>query len=80
MKKLLLLFLLFSIAACAQPIKRVVEPPPANLTASCPEPPLLPSKANMGDLLAADIELAGMYRECAERHAGLSAWAKSVTE
>jgi len=80
MKKLLLLFLLFSIAACAQPIKRVVEQPPANLTAKCPAPPLLPNKANMGDLLAADIELAGMYRECAERHAGLSAWAKSVTE
>lgn len=56
-----------------------MEQPPANLTAKCPAPPLLPSKANMGDLLSADIELAGMYLECAERHAGLATWAETVT-
>lgn len=80
MRNVTIFLLLFSLQGCAQPIRRVVEQPPANLTAKCPAPPLLPNKANMGDLLAADIELAGMYRECAERHAGLSAWAKSVTE
>jgi hypothetical protein len=57
-----------------------VEPPPANLTVPCPEPSILPSNANMGDLLSADIDLAGMYRECSRRQAGLAEWAGSVTE
>lgn len=33
----------------------------------------------MGDLLLADIELAGQYRECAERHNGLATWAEKMT-
>jgi hypothetical protein len=33
----------------------------------------------MGDLLLADIELSGLYRECARRHDGLSEWARKVT-
>jgi hypothetical protein len=33
----------------------------------------------MGDLLLADIELAGLYVECSKRHAGLAQWAKGVS-
>lgn len=32
----------------------------------------------MGDLLAADVEMAGMYHECRERHSGLVEWAKGL--
>lgn len=34
----------------------------------------------MGDLLSADIELAGLYHECAMRHDGLATWAEKVTK
>jgi len=33
----------------------------------------------MGDLLLADIELAGLYQECSKRHSGLAEWAKAAT-
>jgi hypothetical protein len=33
----------------------------------------------MGDLLLADVELAGLYQECSARHSGLADWAKTVT-
>lgn len=56
-----------------------MEPPPANLTIRCQALPLLAADANMGDLLLADIEMAGLYAECAKRHAGLAQWAKGVT-
>lgn len=39
----------------------------------------LGSKANMGDLVVADVELAGQYHECAERHRGLAEWAVKAT-
>ena len=57
-----------------------MDPPPANLTIRCQALPLLPEHANMGDLLLADIELAGLYWECAERHKGLATWAETVTK
>lgn len=56
-----------------------MEPPPANLTIACQAPALLASDANMGDLLLADIELAGLYAECRKRHAGLAEWARGVS-
>jgi hypothetical protein len=34
----------------------------------------------MGDLLAADVELAGLYHECAKRHAGLAEWATGLQQ
>lgn len=41
----------------------------------CPEIPEIPLSADgtipMGDLLLADVELAGQYRECQELHRGL---------
>lgn len=79
MRNLLKICFLLSLAACA-PIRPAVEPPPANLTIRCLPPALLPEKANMGDLLLADIELAGQYRECARRHDGLVDWAEGVTK
>jgi len=34
----------------------------------------------MGDLLLADIELAGQYQECRARHSGLAQWADAATK
>ncbi len=57
-----------------------MDPAPANLRAQCPSPPQLPSRALLpGELVEADAELAGQYRECAERHRGLADWAEQVT-
>lgn len=42
--------------------------------------PILSDNANMGDLMSADVELAGLYAECARRHKGLSEWATTVTK
>lgn len=41
---------------------------------------LLEAGANMGDLLAADVELAGQYAECSRKQAGLSEWAAKMTK
>lgn len=49
--------------------------PPANLTQACDAPALLPEKADMGELLKADIALAHQYRECSARHKALADWA-----
>jgi hypothetical protein len=44
--------------------------PHANLTAKCP--PVRPFEGKTADDLIGDyLELVGMYRECATRHAGL---------
>lgn len=67
------------LTACASPTKPALSPP-ANLVAPCLPVPLLPPKATMGDLLAADVELAGLYRECARRHAGLAEWATGLQQ
>lgn len=32
----------------------------------------------MGDLMAADVELAGLYTECSIRHIGLVEWVNKV--
>ena len=49
--------------------------PPANLTQACPEIAPLAEPADLGDLLRADIELIGQYKECSARQAKLAAWA-----
>ncbi|MCY1361300.1 hypothetical protein D9M69_479610 [compost metagenome] len=49
--------------------------PPAKIDAGllqpCPPIPDVPAKLDMGELLLLDIELAGLYKECAEGKAGL---------
>ena len=52
--------------------------PPANLTVLCQQPAQLPANADMGTLMAADVDLAGQYHECAARHRGLVEWAGGV--
>lgn len=66
---------LFLLAACAS-VPRLLPAPPANLTQACAPVPDLPEPATLGDLLRADIELIGLYRECGARHQALSEWAK----
>lgn len=48
----------------------------------CPPIPMIPSQSDgtitMGDLVLSDIELAGMYRECRERHGALAEWARQA--
>jgi len=66
---------LLGLAACAS-VPRLLPAPPANLTQACTPVPDLPEPANLGDLLRADIELIGLYKECAARHQALSEWAK----
>ncbi len=34
----------------------------------------------MGDLVAADVELAGLYAECSARHGGLVEWAEKAAK
>lgn len=79
MDKIAISILLLSLTACSPPIRPAVEAPPANLTIRCKRPTLLPEGANMGDLLLADIDLAGLYHECAKRQEGLATWAETVT-
>ena len=43
----------------------------AGLLQECPPIPAVPDTVDMGELLLMDIELAGMYRECAAGKAGL---------
>ena len=47
-----------------------------SLTQRCQPMPPIPTQSDgqiqMGELVLADIELAGMYRECARRHQGLA--------
>ena len=43
----------------------------AGLLQLCPPMPPVPEQLDMGELLLMDIELAGMYKECAAGKAGL---------
>lgn len=49
----------------------------------CPPIPPIPTQDNgaitMGELMLADVELAGMYRECAKGKAGLIQAVESMT-
>lgn len=65
------------LTACASSMP-LAPVPPANLTAPCQPPAPLPANADMGALLAADVDLAGQYHECAARHRGLVEWAGGV--
>lgn len=48
--------------------------PPANMTAACPPPELLPEGVDMGQLLQADAALSDQYWQCAHRHNELVKW------
>lgn len=48
--------------------------PPSNMIAPCASIPDTRPK-DLGELLEADIELIGLYRECSARHAALAEWA-----
>lgn len=47
-----------------------------SLTQRCPPMPAIKTNSDgqvqLGELVLADIELAGMYRECSRRHRGLA--------
>jgi len=57
-----------------------VQPAPANLLVPCQAMPALSEGVDMGGLLAADVELAGLYAECAVRHTGLIEWAEKAVK
>lgn len=57
-----------------------IDPPQASLVQPCEPMRLIDDKATLGTLLAADVELAGQYAECAAKHGALSDWAKAVTK
>jgi len=64
---------LFPLSACNSAPTLWPISPPANMTQPCPE--LTDAKPQtLGELLAADIELIGMYRDCKERHNALAEW------
>jgi hypothetical protein len=53
------------------------------LMAPCPPMPMIPTRPDglieMGELVLADVELAGMYRECAQGKLGLIKAVESMT-
>ena len=55
------------VAGCSSQPARI----DAGLLQLCPPMPPVPEKVDMGELLLMDIELAGMYRECAAGKRGL---------
>lgn len=56
------------LAACSSSQPARID---AGLLQLCPPIPPVPEKVDMGELLLMDIELAGMYKECAVGKAGL---------
>ncbi len=62
-----------ALAACGYAPTR--SAPPANLLAPCAEIPDT-RPADLGDLLEADVELIGLYADCAARHGALAEWAR----
>lgn len=62
-----------ALTACASAPTRL--PPPANLLAPCADiPDARPT--DLGELLEADVELIGLYADCAARHEALAEWAR----
>lgn len=66
---------LFIVTACCLTLVACSSSQPARIDAGllqeCPPFPPVPETVDMGELLLMDIELAGMYRECAAGKAGL---------
>ncbi len=56
------------LAACSSSRPARID---AGLLQPCPPIPAVPAKLDMGELLLLDIELAGLYKECAAGKAGL---------
>ncbi len=62
-----------ALTACGSAPTR--SPPPANLLAPCADiPDTRPT--DLGELLEADVELIGLYADCAARHSALAQWAR----
>lgn len=63
-------FLLFAlaVAGCSSSQPARID---AGLLQLCPPIPPVPEQVDMGELLLMDIELAGMYKECAAGKRGL---------
>lgn len=68
------ILLAFPLAACSYVTTPL--PAPYNLTLPCDEIRQLPDDATLGDLLEADVELIGQYRECSARQKALADWVK----
>lgn len=68
MNRFILSALCLSLAGCYSNPRVEID---AGLLQPCPAIPDTPDTVDMGELLLMDIELAGMYRECAASKAGL---------
>ena len=72
-----------TLAACASPVLRQVEPiarpAPVDLMQPCTEPPVLQSP-RLGALMETYIETVGLYRECRAQQQALADWVQAGME
>lgn len=68
------------VSACSTLRAVAIDPPQASLVQPCGPMPIINATATLGTLVAADVELAGQYMECAQKHSALAEWAIAVTK
>lgn len=80
----ILIALLPSLASCSSTLRAQVnlEEPDQALMQPCPAAPLLDATRPLllGELVQADVELAGLYNECRATQVGLAKYIRTVLE